>query len=112
MGGGDADEKYKEANALLSDMIINYRTIIGLGEKNVTFLLDRFAELLLGPNKDNIRSAHLSGFFFGYSSFSRYAYLGFIFYMCAYYVFYKGEDAKNAFIAVYILFFAAVGCGT
>ena len=111
MGGGDADEKYKEANALLSDMILNYRTIIGLGEKNINYLLDRFSNLLLAPNRDNIISAHLSGLFFGYSSFSRYAYLGFIFYMCVYYI-RKGEDIKEAFISVYIMFFAAIGCGT
>lgn len=32
---GSADDAFKESNALLSDIIMNYRTVISLGEKNV-----------------------------------------------------------------------------
>jgi len=33
------DDAYKQANSLLSDLIINYRTVISLGEKNTDFLV-------------------------------------------------------------------------
>ena len=40
-GGNQLNTKdyYKESNALLSDIIMNYRTIISFGEKNVDFLM-------------------------------------------------------------------------
>jgi hypothetical protein len=46
---------------------MNYRTVIGFGEKNVEFLLQLFDNLLEEPNKAGIKTAHWSGFFFGYS---------------------------------------------
>jgi len=33
------DDPYNKSNALLSDIIMNYRTVIGFGEKNVDYLL-------------------------------------------------------------------------
>lgn len=33
------DYSQKEANALLSDLVLNYRTVISFGDKNVQFML-------------------------------------------------------------------------
>ena len=33
------DDPYKKSNALLSDIIMNYRTVISFGEKNVDYLM-------------------------------------------------------------------------
>ncbi len=33
------EDSYKQANALLSDIIINYRTVISFGDKNLQFML-------------------------------------------------------------------------
>jgi hypothetical protein len=41
-GLGSSEDAYKESNALLSDIIMNYRTIISLGEKNVDFILEKY----------------------------------------------------------------------
>jgi ABC-type multidrug transport system fused ATPase/permease subunit len=60
-------DPYKKSNALLSDIIMNYRTVVGFGEKNVDFLLTKFDKLLETPNMEGIKSAHVSGFWFGYS---------------------------------------------
>lgn len=43
-------DPYEQANALLSDMLINYRTVISFGDKNIKVVLDRFAQLLEIPN--------------------------------------------------------------
>ena len=40
------DDPYKKSNALLSDILMNYRTVIGFGEKNVNYLLKNFDVLL------------------------------------------------------------------
>jgi ABC-type transport system involved in Fe-S cluster assembly fused permease/ATPase subunit len=61
------DDSYKQANALLSDIIINYRTVISFGDKNMQFILKRYGELLIIPHSAGIKRAHISGLFFGYS---------------------------------------------
>jgi len=63
----DVEENYKAANALLSDIIMNYRTIIAFGDKNVNMILERYSELLIIPKQAGIKKAHISGLFFGYS---------------------------------------------
>jgi ATP-binding cassette, subfamily B (MDR/TAP), member 1 len=112
LGGNGGEDKYKEANALLSDIIINYRTIISFGDKNINHLMDKFSSLLLEPNKDNIISAHLTGFFFGYSSFARYSYVAFVFYISSIFIFKQGDDPMKTFVGVYVVFISALGCGT
>ena len=39
-------DPYEEANALLSDMILNYKTVIGFGEKNIHYIIEKFDKLL------------------------------------------------------------------
>lgn len=42
VGGDDGQDSYAQSNALLSDVIINYRTVISLGQKNVDSINNRF----------------------------------------------------------------------
>lgn len=63
----NVDESNKAANALLSDIIMNYRTVLSFGDKNVNMILDKYSELLLIPRKASIKRAHFSGLFFAYS---------------------------------------------
>jgi ATP-binding cassette, subfamily B (MDR/TAP), member 1 len=37
------DDSYKQANSLLSDIILNYRTVIAFGPKNVDMILERYS---------------------------------------------------------------------
>jgi ABC-type multidrug transport system fused ATPase/permease subunit len=39
---GAMEDNYRDSNALLSDIIMNYRTIISFGEKNITFMLSKY----------------------------------------------------------------------
>jgi hypothetical protein len=48
---GKVDDAYRQSNALLSDIIMNYRTIISLGDKNVDFILEKYYCLLEEPNR-------------------------------------------------------------
>lgn len=80
------DDSYKQANALLNDLIMNYRTVISFGDKNVEFMLRRYNELLVVPHQTNIKRAHISGLFFGYSQSIRFVFIGFIFFVAALFV--------------------------
>ena len=78
-----ADDSYKQANALLNDLIMNYRTVIAFGDKNVQFMLRKYAELLVIPHQTNIKSSHVSGLFFAYSQSIRFIYIGFVFFVAS-----------------------------
>ncbi len=111
-GSDEENDPYKKSNALLSDIIMNYRTVIAFGEKNVTYLMKGFGELLSEPNKEGIKKAHIAGFFFGYSQGIRFFFIGFIFYICSLLIYKNIENPKDAYIGVYVLFVAALGTGT
>ena len=67
MGKDNTEDSNKESNALLSDIIMNYRTVVSLGEKNVDFLMNKYENLLELPLVASRKNAHLGGFLFGYS---------------------------------------------
>jgi len=48
-------------------MIINYRTVISFGQKNIDFVMSKYDTLLEEPNAIGIRNAHIAGFLYGYS---------------------------------------------
>lgn len=35
----EKEDPYKKSNALLSDILMNYRTVLSFGEKNIDYLL-------------------------------------------------------------------------
>ena len=44
----EADE-YEKANALLSDIVLNYKTVTSFGEKNVKKVFEKFSLLMVEP---------------------------------------------------------------
>ena len=56
---------YDKSNALLSDVIINYRTVVSLGQKNVDSICNKFEELLVGPMEDVIKKSNKAGLYYG-----------------------------------------------
>lgn len=46
VGEKKEDDKYAESNALLSDIVINYKTVIGFGPSNITYLLKKYSTFL------------------------------------------------------------------
>ncbi len=86
------DDPYNKSNALLSDIIMNYRTVISFGEKNVDYLLDKFDILLEEPRAFGIKNAHISGFYFGYSQMIRFSFVGVIYYIAAIFIANYNQD--------------------
>jgi len=75
-GGSNADSKslskesmdeYAKANALLSDSVINYKTVISFGSVNTDFLIGRFEDFLRAPSEKKISNSHKAGLLFGYA---------------------------------------------
>lgn len=72
-GGGKTEgtikeaDVYEKANALLSDIVINYKTVTSFGERNTDAVFKKFEVLMEGPLDKRIKNSHLAGFFFGYS---------------------------------------------
>lgn len=115
-GNTDRKEKgkqdpYEESNALLSDMIMNYRTVISFGDKNINKVMDKYEKLLEEPNRIGVRNAHIAGFYFGYSQMIRFIFVGFVFYIGSIFIYDKGQNPKNTYIAIYVIFVAALGSG-
>lgn len=108
---GSVDDAYKQANALLSDIIMNYRTVISLGEKNVDYLLAKYGDLLIIPHRTGVKKAHISGLFFGYSQSIRFIFIAFVFYVAALFAQYYNEDTERLFTGVYVIFVGAIGSG-
>ena len=90
---------------------MNYRTVIGFGEKNVDFLLTNFDKLLEVPNRRGIQNAHIGGFLFGYSQFIRFAFVGFVFYIASLFIYKENAPNEDTFVGCYTLFIAALGSG-
>lgn len=108
---GEERDFYKESNALLSDVILNYRTVISFGEKNIDFLMSKFINLLDQPKRKNIRSSHVQGIIFGYSKAACDFYTAIVYYLGAMIVFKNGGVSEGIYIAIYVLFNAAIGSG-
>ena len=79
-------DSYEKSNALLSDVILNYRTVIGLGQKNIEGIVEKFQHHLVEPARRKVRNAHIGGFFFGYSNCARMLFLGIVFYIASWIV--------------------------
>ncbi len=108
---GGSENAYKESNALLSDIIMNYRTVIGFGPKNIQYLLSKYEKLLEAPNAKGIRNAHIGGIAFGYTNCIRYIFQGLIFYLASIIIYKYHEKAEDEYISVYLLFMSALGSG-
>jgi len=104
-------DPYQMSNALLSDILMNYRTVIGFGEKNIDHLLGRFDALLEEPALKGIKTGHYGGFWFGYSQCVRFLFVGIIFYIAAVFVKDYGDAPDDTYIGLYTLFLAALGTG-
>ena len=105
------NDSYKQANSLLSDIILNYRTVIAFGPKNVDMILERYAQLLVVPREAGIKKAHISGLFFGYSQGIRFVFIAMVFYVAAEFTKRFDLDSQEVFAGCYVVFVGSIGCG-
>ena len=91
--------------------MLNYKTVNTFGRRNTQAIFDRFSELMTAPNNSEIKIAHWSGFWFGYSLNSRIIFISFVMYFGT--LIYKLGDrtASEIFTAINILFMASAATG-
>ena len=88
----ESKDNYAESSALLSDIVMNYKTIISFGEKNIDYLMAYYNGLLELPNSAGFKNAHIGGVLFGYSQFIRFIFIGFIFYIASKFINRYGDN--------------------
>ena len=106
------ESAYKEANALLSDLVMNYRTVMTLGDKNVELILWRYQELLVIPHQSGVKRAHIQGLFFAYSQCIRFIFIAFCFYVAALLLEANPKlSSDDLYTGCYVVFVGAIGSG-
>ena len=63
----NAMDDYAKANALLSDSVLNYKTVISFGSVNTDFLVGRFENYLRVISEKKITNSQKAGILFGYA---------------------------------------------
>lgn len=104
-------DSYANANALLSEVVLNYKTVKAFGDKNTEYIFDRYCSLMEAPKQANIKKAHWSGLFFGYSLTSRVFYIATVFYFSTLVYKYRDYTAEQIFSATNILLMASAATG-
>lgn len=92
-------------------MIMNYKTVISLGEKNFEYIISKFNKLLDAPRREGIINAHKAGFFFGYSYMIRFIFVEFMFYISSIFIYKYNDNPKDSYTGVQIIFLAAYYSG-
>ena len=92
-------------------MILNYRTVIGFGQKNVNVVVNRFQKLLEEPSRKKVKNAHIGGFFFGYSNCARMLFLGIVFLIGSELVRKYSDQSDDIYMSIWILFSTCMGAG-
>ena len=70
---------YQKSNALLSDLIINYRTVISFGQKNVDRINQSFEELLVDPMKNVIQKSNKMGLYYALGTTGKLLFISIVF---------------------------------
>lgn len=104
-------DPYDASNALLSDVILNYRTIISLGQRNVDQIMVKYERMLDGPGDLRNTNARIAGLAFGYSLCIRFIFIGVVFYIGSIFIVQNSLETADIYKAIYIIFTSALGAG-
>lgn len=111
-GNEDKISNYEKSNALLSDVIINYRTVISFGQKNVDSICEKFEQLLEGPMQDVIKKSNKAGAYYGLGQSGRTIYISLVFIINIEFLVAKwGLNGTDVFTSTYLLFFTYMSLG-
>lgn len=105
------EDPYDKSNALLSDIITNYRTVISFGQDNVNEIMNKYEKLLIGPLKRRVCNAMLAGIAYGYSLCIRFIFVGIVFFIGSKFTVDYNLNPKDVFFSIYIIFTSAMGAG-
>lgn len=94
-------------------MIINYRTVISFGQKNVDHINDRFESLLEGPMKEVIAKTNKVGHYYALGSSGRTLFVSLVFIVGVELLVATFEiNAEDVFSSTYFLLFVFMSIGS
>ncbi|CDW72274.1 abc transporter [Stylonychia lemnae] len=109
------DEKildpYDQANSLISEILINYKTVISFGEKNIGFIINKYQDFLMQPKRSAIKISHYSGIMYGYSQSIRFLFIALMFAIAAEYIVHYYNTPEESFVAIYTMLMSALESG-
>jgi ABC-type multidrug transport system fused ATPase/permease subunit len=102
---------YEKANALLSDVILNYKTVFSFGDQNTERIFEKFRILMETPLNKKINDCHMNGFAFGYSSAVRIIFTGIVFYLGTIVINKWHFKTEDVFLGINIMMSSVMGVG-
>lgn len=110
--GDSKVDPYQASNALLSDVIINYRTVIGFGQRNVDQINSNFNQLIEEPLNEHAKAHNKTGMYYGFGACGRSLYIGILFTVALEVLITKwGYNREQVFFATLLCFFGIMGVG-
>jgi ABC-type multidrug transport system fused ATPase/permease subunit len=108
-GLGKMGENNKEAGSILSESVVNTKTIFCFNmQEKVVEMFDRN----LDKNKgEELKGTLCEGFAFGYSQLALFSVYAIIFYAAGQFILLGGLELQNMFSAIFVLLFAGFGLG-
>lgn len=104
-------DPYEKANALLSEVVLNYKTIQSFGNDNIESIFEKFGGYLSIPLEQNIGNAHKAGVSYGYSQCVRIIFISISYYLGTIILQYTDKKPEAVFTAINILNMAATSAG-
>eukprot|EP00349_Pseudokeronopsis_sp_Brazil_P011331 CAMPEP_0202977580 /NCGR_PEP_ID=MMETSP1396-20130829/84330_1 /ASSEMBLY_ACC=CAM_ASM_000872 /TAXON_ID= /ORGANISM="Pseudokeronopsis sp., Strain Brazil" /LENGTH=160 /DNA_ID=CAMNT_0049716347 /DNA_START=2189 /DNA_END=2671 /DNA_ORIENTATION=- len=111
LGQNEGINMMDNANALLSDIAFNYRTVVSFGPKNVNHVANQYIKLMDHSRKAGVKSGYIMGIAGGYLNAVRFFFQGFIYLIAIVFVVKKDIQPDDAYLSVLILITGALGCG-
>lgn len=103
------DVAYKDSSALITESMINIRTVTSFGYENM--ILNKYSEKLVLPFQIAVKKGNISGLLFGISQLIMYVVFALIFYFGAVFIRDNHLSIANVFTAIYSLMFAGMTAG-
>jgi ATP-binding cassette, subfamily B (MDR/TAP), member 1 len=107
--GDDVDTSQSKGNLLAGDSIMSYRTVASFAHEEK--ILSDYQTLLEEPHAKVFKSAHFTGFIYGFSQFFIYGSIASLFYGGALFLKEYNETPINMFICIFAMNFGAMASG-
>lgn len=103
------DVAYKDSSALITESMINIRTVTSFGYENM--ILDKYSEKLKLPFEIAVKKGNISGILFGISQLIMYVVFALIFFLGAVFIRDNNLSISDVFTAIYSIMFAGMTAG-
>ena len=108
---GTTFDPYEETTSMMTDMVSNYRTVMGLGRQTVDSIMDKYQMSLDQIASSRLVKSHLVGLAFAYSIAIRFVFIAIIFYVGASFIQSEQREPEIVFNSIFYIFAGILGAG-